>query len=50
VAVASKLKDFMKFALHKRDMVPVSENGGAKLVHGSGGIWLAAGGVKLCHL
>ena len=26
------------------------ENGGAKLVHGSGGIWLAAGGVKLCHL
>jgi hypothetical protein len=27
-----------------------SENGGAKLVHGSGGIWLAAGGVKLCHL
>jgi hypothetical protein len=28
----------------------VAENGGAKLVHGSGGIWLAAGGVKLCHL
>ena len=27
-----------------------AENGGAKVVHGSGGIWLAAGGVKLCHL
>jgi hypothetical protein len=26
------------------------ENGGAKVVHGSGGIWHAAGGVKLCHL
>ena len=26
------------------------ENGGDKLVHGSGGISSAAGGVKLCHL
>jgi len=29
---------------------PHVENGGDKLVHGSGGISSAAGGVKLCHL
>jgi hypothetical protein len=27
-----------------------SENGGDKLVHGSGGIFPAAGGIKPCHL
>ncbi|MBT3490889.1 MAG: hypothetical protein HOE98_13245 [Rhodospirillaceae bacterium] len=26
------------------------ENGGDKLVHGSGGIFPAAGGIKPCHL
>jgi len=28
----------------------LSENGGDKLVHGSGGIFPAAGGIKPCHL
>jgi len=27
-----------------------TENGGDKLVHGSGGIFPAAGGIKPCHL
>ena len=28
----------------------IGENGGDKLVHGSGGIFPAAGGIKPCHL
>jgi hypothetical protein len=28
----------------------IDENGGDKLVHGSGGIFPAAGGIKPCHL
>jgi TPR repeat protein len=34
----------------KKDKYKKTENGGDKLVHGSGGIFPAAGGIKPCHL
>ena len=38
--------DFMRKPLN----LPISETGGDKLIHGSGGNFPAAGGLKLCHL
>jgi len=38
------------YRIAKSECRNLAENGGDKLVHGSGGIFPAAGGIKPCHL
>jgi hypothetical protein len=48
--IVTKLRQIDVLVGQGKSRIDAIVNGGDKLVHGSGGISPAAGGVKLCHL